>query len=175
MKYNFMVAFILLFNSFCAILSVSQNKTENYAYKNETNPNCEIRQYVLALQEFCIENQYTLHGLWGDPENACTFCTKEPFNENNLSEATLKDMNTHWMSCMNGSDNHKFWLHEWSKHGTCTGMSQEEFFSTTISLFKEYVDLCPKGSKTCQICLTPDLQLEGLCPVRGSAPFTNDV
>ena len=168
MKYNFIIAFILLFNSICVVSSYNNNETTDFFHENRTIANCDIRQYVLASQELCIENQYTLHGLWPDP---CYSCTNEPFNENNISEATLKDMNTHWMSCMNGSDNHKFWSHEWSKHGTCSGMTQEEFFSTTISLFKEYVDLCPKGSKTCQICLTPDLQLEGLCPVRGAAPF----
>ena len=172
MKYSFthfIIAFILLFNSMCVVMT--QNTTENI-YKNETiATNCDIRQYVLALQELCIDNQYTLHGLWADPENSCTSCTKERFNENNLSEATLKDMNMYWMSCVNGNTNEKFWQHEWNKHGTCSGMSQEEFFSTAISLYKEYVDLCPKGSKTCQICLTPTLQLEGLCPVRGSAPF----
>ena len=172
MKYSFthfIIAFILLFNSMCVV--ITQNTTENI-YKNETiATNCDIRQYVLALQELCIDNQYTLHGLWADPENSCTSCTKERFNENNLSEATLKDMNMYWMSCVNGNTNEKFWQHEWNKHGTCSGMSQEEFFSTAISLYKEYVDLCPKGSKTCQICLTPTLQLEGLCPVRGSAPF----
>jgi ribonuclease I len=143
---------------------MTQNTTENI-YKNETVANCDIRQYVLALQELCIDNQYTMHGLWADPENSCTSCTKEPFSEDNLSEETLKDMNIYWMSCVNGNTNEKFWGHEWSKHGTCSGMSQEEFFSTAISLYKEYIDLCPKGSKTCQICFTHTLQLEGLCPV----------
>jgi ribonuclease I len=152
---------------------MTQNTTENI-YKNETIANCDIRQYVLALQELCIDNQYTLHGLWADPSASCTSCTKEQFSENNLSEATLKDMNMYWMSCMNGSNNDHFWQHEWSRHGTCSGMSQEEFFSTAISLYKEHIDLCPKGSKTCQICLTPTLQLEGLCPVIQMSPPTND-
>jgi len=138
------------------------------------NANCDIQQYVLALQTMCTE-QYTIHGLWADPESSCTFCTKEQFNVTEISEETLKNMEMYWMSCINGSDNQHFWTHEWVKHGTCSGMTQDEFFTKTISLFEEYVDLCPKGSKNCQICLTPTLQLEGLCPVRGSATFTNDI
>ena len=172
MKYSFthfIIPLILLFNSIFVVYSSYNNETFASVYNNATTTACKIDQYVLALQELCIDNEYTLHGLWADPSASCTSCSKEQFSENNLSEETLKDMNMYWMSCMNGSNNDHFWRHEWSKHGTCSGMSQEEFFSTAISLYKEYVDLCPKGSKTCQICLTPTLQLEGLCPVRGTA------
>ena len=173
MKYSFthfIIAFILLLNSMCVVSSSYNNETVASVYNNATTTACKIDQYVLAVQKLC-KDEYTLHGLWGDPEKYCTSCTEEPFSEDNLSEATLKDMNMYWMSCVNGNDNDHFWRHEWSKHGTCSGMTQEEFFSKTISLFKEYIDLCPESHKTCQICFTPDLHLEGLCPVMGSAPF----
>ena len=170
MKYSFthfIIPLILLFNSMCVVSSSYNNETVASVYNNATTTACKIDQYVLALQILCTE-EYSMHGLWADPENSCSFCTNEKFSENNLSEPTLKYMKMYWPTCMIGGDNDHFWQHEWSKHGTCSGMSQEEFFSTAISLYKEYIDLCPKGSKTCQICLTPTLQLEGLCPVRGS-------
>ncbi len=176
MKYyftHFIIAFILLLNSI-RVVAQYNNETADFFNYNRTfaitmNPNCEIQQYVLAMEELCKDNHYTIHGLWPDPESSCTSCTEEQFNENNLSEVTLKYMNMLWPSCKNGSDNQHFWRHEWSKHGTCSGMSQEEFFSTAISLYKEYIHLCHQGHKICQICFTPTLQIEGLCPV------TNDI
>jgi ribonuclease T2 len=35
-----------------------------------------------------------------------------------------------------------FWEHEWSKHGTCSGLTQFEYFSTAIGL----IDLLPTPS-----------------------------
>jgi ribonuclease T2 len=117
----------------------------------------------LAIDALC-QGQYTIHGLWPDPESSCTSCTTEPFSENNISDATLQDMATYWPNCLSGG-NDKFWSHEWSKHGTCSGLSQEDFFSTAISLFNQYINLCPAGQTSCQICFSPSLQLQGLCPV----------
>jgi hypothetical protein len=45
-----------------------------------------------------------------------------------------------------------FWDHEWSKHGTCSGMSQNDYFTEGISLFQKYSSKC---SSDCYICLTP--------------------
>eukprot|EP00128_Syssomonas_multiformis_P002201 Colp12_sorted_trinity150504_noHs@23754 len=31
-----------------------------------------------------------------------------------------------------------FWEHEWSKHGTCSGLSQDDYFQTTVNLIKSF-------------------------------------
>jgi ribonuclease T2 len=31
-----------------------------------------------------------------------------------------------------------FWDHEWTKHGTCSGLDQFTYFNTTISLLQQY-------------------------------------
>lgn len=123
---------------------------------------CKVEQYVLASKILC-KDYYTIHGLWPDPESSCTFCSEEEFDEKKISANTLELMKIYWPNCMN-VNNEKFWEHEWSKHGTCTGMTQEEYFNKGIELFVENKNLCPNGSKeACMICFTPELEKEGLC------------
>ena len=31
----------------------------------------------------------------------------------------------------------EFWQHEWSKHGTCTGLEQYTYFNTALQMFKK--------------------------------------
>lgn len=31
-----------------------------------------------------------------------------------------------------------FWDHEWTKHGTCSGLKQVDYFNTTIALIQSY-------------------------------------
>ena len=66
----------------------------------------------------------------------------------------------YWPTCQSGGSNEDFWSHEWSKHGTCTGMSQEDYFSTTIDLYLDHKSDC---STDCYICFTPTLTYEGSC------------
>ena len=49
-----------------------------------------------------------------------------------------------------GWTNEKFRLHEWNKHGSCSGMKQKEYFEKTLQLYKKHKDLCneEKGNKT---------------------------
>jgi ribonuclease I len=67
-------------------------------------------------------------------------------------------MNKYWPTCQSGA-NADFWSHEWSKHGTCTGMTQETYFSQAISLYQKYVSKC---TTDCYVCLTPSFGYEGV-------------
>ncbi len=126
---------------------------------NSTEPlsTCVISQYVLALQHAC--GFESIHGLWPDPEATCTTCTSEVFSTSKLSSTTLSDMKQYWPTCQTGT-NEDFWSHEWSKHGTCTGMSQDGYFSKGISLFESYNYKC---SSTCNICFSPTFVYQKLC------------
>lgn len=34
--------------------------------------------------------------------------------------------------------NEDFWKHEWTKHGTCSGLSQRRYFQATLELYNKY-------------------------------------
>ena len=36
------------------------------------------------------------------------------------------------------SDSHSFWRHEWTKHGTCSGLGQHGYFESAIDLYGKY-------------------------------------
>mmetsp|Transcript_111497 Transcript_111497/g.314816 ORF Transcript_111497/g.314816 Transcript_111497/m.314816 type:complete len:155 (+) Transcript_111497:9-473(+) len=120
--------------------------------------NCDITQYLLAIEDDC--GFESIHGLWPDPEESCTYCTDEKFDESKLTSETLDLMYQYWPTCYDDSTNEDFWSHEWEKHGTCTGMTQEGYFSEAIDLFLEYQSSC---SGDCYICFTPELSYEGFC------------
>ena len=124
---------------------------------NSTTASCNIAEYILALQDDC--GYISIHGLWPDPEDSCTDCTSEEFNESEITSSVLADMNAYWPTCQSG-ENSDFWSHEWSKHGTCTGMSQNDYFAEGISLYKSYKGEC---TSDCYVCFTPSFGYEGVC------------
>jgi hypothetical protein len=142
------------------------------AANNSTSGGCTITSYVLALQgntvkfslftlslilDDCNFGYDTIHGLWPDPESSCTSCTSEKFDEAKLSSSTLSGMNKYWPTCQSGT-NHDFWDHEWSKHGTCSGMTQDKYFSEALSLYSSYNSKC---TKDCHLCFTPTFSYTG--------------
>ncbi len=85
---------------------------------------------------------FTLHGLWpqystgGYPST----CTTETFNSTVPDAVGWDDMYMYWpnVQLAEGDPNYSsFWNHEWSKHGTCTGLSQYDYFEESINLVKK--------------------------------------
>ncbi len=83
-------------------------------------------------------NHFTLHGLWpqyttsGYPHD----CTSEKFDPSAPESVGMSTMEKYWPNVQESegsSDYDSFWEHEWSKHGTCSGLSQEDYFSTAIN------------------------------------------
>uniref|UniRef100_A0A7S3HT29 Uncharacterized protein n=1 Tax=Spumella elongata TaxID=89044 RepID=A0A7S3HT29_9STRA len=88
-------------------------------------------------------DHFTMHGLWpeystgGYPQT----CTKEPYDKASADYVGWDDMTKYWPEVeYNPSDPNytQFWDHEWTKHGTCTGLSQNDYFQTTINLIKSF-------------------------------------
>jgi ribonuclease T2 len=86
---------------------------------------------------------FTLHGLWpqysagGYPQS----CTTEAFNTSIPNAVGYNDMITYWPNVKVAESDptyDSFWEHEWSKHGTCSGLSQYDYFSKTLSLIKSF-------------------------------------
>merc|ERR1719486_1333597 len=72
---------------------------------------------------------FTIHGLrpqyssGGYPSS----CTSEPFDQNIPDEIGWDTMTTYWPNVKyseSDPDYTEFWEHEWTKHGTCSGLSQ---------------------------------------------------
>eukprot|EP00349_Pseudokeronopsis_sp_Brazil_P002783 CAMPEP_0202963824 /NCGR_PEP_ID=MMETSP1396-20130829/7856_1 /ASSEMBLY_ACC=CAM_ASM_000872 /TAXON_ID= /ORGANISM="Pseudokeronopsis sp., Strain Brazil" /LENGTH=228 /DNA_ID=CAMNT_0049685385 /DNA_START=16 /DNA_END=702 /DNA_ORIENTATION=+ len=86
---------------------------------------------------------YTIHGLWpqynggGYPQA----CTTEAFNSSIPELVGWNEMVTFWPNAQYAETDpsySSFWEHEWSKHGTCSGLSQYDYFSNTIDLLKKF-------------------------------------
>jgi len=113
--------------------------------------------YDLRLQNVAgCTSGWTLHGLWPQWQESCT---SEKFDPSQVSDLQ-DDLNKYWPSCSGSAES--FWSHEWSKHGTCSKMSQHAYFSKALSLVKQYRGSCESGS-SCDICFTQDLSSQMEC------------
>jgi len=125
---------------------------------NEVKDDGHFDFYVYSMSyqpEFCRENkerfagchsfredwegQLTIHGLWPNRSDGTwpSQCTSEPLDTALLSELS-DDMAKKWPNVKapaEGSRGHEsFWSHEWSKHGTCSGLAQRDYFATALDL-----------------------------------------
>jgi len=118
--------------------------------------------YVLAYTwtpEFCYDNlddypgcsnyrdywttHFTLHGLWpqyssgGYPQD----CSTEAYNSKSALAVGWNDMTKYWPEveyAVTDPDYTGFWEHEWTKHGTCSGLAQVDYFQTTVDTIKSF-------------------------------------
>jgi len=70
--------------------------------------------YDLQLQKW-KDGTWTLHGLWPEWKQDC----QAPAFDYNLLKPILPEMEKKWPSLHENKD---FWAHEWTKHGSCSGM-----------------------------------------------------
>jgi|AntRauTorckE5430_2_1112549.scaffolds.fasta_scaffold07009_1 ribonuclease T2 len=65
-------------------------------------------------------------------------CTKERFNPSTVYDLGEDRFNRMWpnvKASANSKSHYSFWEHEWTKHGTCTSMTQDEYFDTALKHF----------------------------------------
>ena len=88
-------------------------------------------------------NHFTIHGLWpqyvtdGYPHD----CNNTPFDIKSPEAVGMDLMNQYWPNVQakpTDSDYDDFWTHEWTKHGTCSGLTQTNYFNTTINLAQQF-------------------------------------
>mmetsp|Transcript_39136 Transcript_39136/g.55088 ORF Transcript_39136/g.55088 Transcript_39136/m.55088 type:complete len:248 (-) Transcript_39136:35-778(-) len=126
----------------------------------------EFDFYVFAMSfqpEFCYEHrgddydgcthprkmwksQLTIHGMW--PENVDgtwpSSCTDEPLDINGTILPILPELEQYWpnvKSSTKGKHHSQFWSHEWTKHGTCSGLTQKSYFQETLKHFVSTPDM----------------------------------
>lgn len=70
-----------------------------------------------------------------------SYCTEEPFDSTIPSTIGWTEMTKYWPNVeydVTSANYTEFWEHEWTKHGTCTGLLQIDYFKTTLSLIQEF-------------------------------------
>jgi len=83
------------------------------------------------------KSHFTIHGLWPSRsgDDCATYpcdCSDEPFNAS-LLQPIMASMKENWPS-LKGSEDASFWEHEFTKHGTCSGLKQLQYFNVTLNL-----------------------------------------
>ena len=87
---------------------------------------------------------FSIHGLWPNynvprkgPNGVQEFGPQncpgaDPFNPSILTEELTQRMQRLWPSLSKSGQGLSFWQHEWEKHGTCSGMTQNAYFIRTM-------------------------------------------
>ncbi|KAG6551919.1 hypothetical protein Mapa_006536 [Marchantia paleacea] len=82
---------------------------------------------------------FSIHGLWpnyydGTWPQDCD--ASQPFDLSQVQDL-VPQLNEFWgsLSCPS-SDSTTFWKHEWEKHGTCSGLTQHEYFASSLALLQ---------------------------------------
>lgn len=109
--------------------------TPGFCYSNDPSyPGC------LDPNPYWIEN-FTIHGLW--PQYNTTgypsYCSTESFDPNVPITIGWDTMVTYYPDVKydeKSADYDSFWEHEWDKHGTCSGLSQYDYFQQAINAAK---------------------------------------
>jgi hypothetical protein len=131
--------------------------TESFVIDNDT-------YYALAVQDWCGEGNYKLHGLWVDSHTQSYPQYCRPVTYIPPTGDLLENMTMSWNNCAGRSnpDNlNTFWKHEWEKHGSCVSDSITEFafFHTALLLFSNFTQEYMR-----QVCDTSGMGgMEGSC------------
>ncbi|KAH9290409.1 hypothetical protein KI387_034526, partial [Taxus chinensis] len=81
---------------------------------------------------------FSIHGLWPNYKTGKwpQFCDSSAEFEFSQISDLVEELNKHWgsLSCPS-SNGHRFWEHEWEKHGTCSlNLNQHDYFEKALSL-----------------------------------------
>ncbi len=138
----FIPTFLTIFSLCSGFLApIVQSQPIIYVYAYSWTPGfCNDESYPGCLDpQPYWETNFTIHGLWPQyEENGYPdFCTNEPFDDTIPQQIGESTMIQYWPNVMeypNSSSYDSFWEHEWTKHGTCTGLTQYQYFDTAIQL-----------------------------------------
>ena len=85
--------------------------------------------FILALIKY--DGAYSIHGLW--PHNG-NYCSNKKFDMDKIG-SLLPRLHRHWYS--NYGKDETFWKHEYEKHGTCSGLSEYDYFEKALDCFEK--------------------------------------
>ena len=111
---------------------LTQLLSNTYSYFFGDNHSATKFYYLSLIKE--DDECFSIHGLWpqysdgGYPSN----CSDEPFSDDAVEAVGMSTMYEMWpnvQSDPSDSDYDSFWEHEWTKHGTCSGLDQTIYFN----------------------------------------------
>jgi len=89
---------------------------------------CELRK----CDQTSADKFWNIHGLWpSDGSKGLSSCSTAPFSKSDL-KTIQTDLDAYWSGLYNSEE--KFHLHEWDKHGTCSGMQIQTYFATVLNI-----------------------------------------
>lgn len=107
-------------------------------WKRPSNMTVPRSSWTLGLQKCDGVSSWTLHGLWPPNED----CGGPSFDESQITDL-LDSMKTEWLSCPEyGTSDEAFWAHEWSKHGSCSDLTEHAYFEAGLNLLSQYESDC---------------------------------
>ena len=86
------------------------------------------------------KNNFTIHGLWpqyADSTGYPSYCSNEAFDPDVPLNIGWTTMTEKWPDVQydeNSTDYDSFWEHEWTKHGTCSNLSQQNYCESALNL-----------------------------------------
>ena len=108
---------------------------------------------------------FTVHGLWPqyDTTGYPSYCSTESFDPDVPLEIGWDTMITYYPDVKyaeSDPDYDSFWEHEWDKHGTCSGLSQYDYFQQAILLTETFAtpEVLHKYINTTDSLSTSDLR-----------------
>lgn len=132
-----------------------------HSYHQHVPPQQHVHYYDYALTK-CHYNDtvWTIHGLWPQyNRTSWPMNCKDNWNGTAIT-SLLPELNKYWPSCYGQKyeDPVGFWKHEWKKHGSCTNMTEFDYFNTTLMLYKMNYDgffqyVCSGKNSNCKIPL----------------------
>lgn len=116
------------------VLAMSYQPEFCYSHRTQSFAGC-------AKPQQFWKSELTLHGLWPQFSDGSwpSTCSNEPFNVSVVREIGFDRFEKYWPNVKSSPHDlevyAEFWQHEWSKHGTCSGLAQDVYFREALDSF----------------------------------------